>query len=185
MNKLKGIVNGVEVNSHEDFLYKVRNHGPFTNEFDLYTFASKVSDNWRIFGTFHEFLQYDLTKICRFFTNIEWERLIEIQQAAQEERRQKIRDSYLEYRGNNPFSKEKVAEFLADKVKETETTFGKNSFYAKEKQEECDALYEKFLQGEVIEVACQEYTAEYLPYGKFKVVLYSDGTVKEYYTEGE
>lgn len=83
-----GYVNGVEVQSRDEFVFAARKFGPITNDKELMEFAKKVSCNWYYAGWHHEFRDfylsdYALNQPYRSLTLREFARLKELQKIEQ------------------------------------------------------------------------------------------------------
>lgn len=88
MKKRYGVVNGEDVYSAEEFVYKIRGFGPIEDDVELLVFAAKVTHNWRdgnsngnkCFANFY-LSDYCYAEPFHSLTKTEFDRLREIQRA--------------------------------------------------------------------------------------------------------
>ena len=88
MEKVYGTVNGIDVYSRDESIYKMRGFGPIKDDVELLAFAIKVTNNWSYQNPNAEktFTNFYLSGRCSAepfasLTEAEFNRLREIQQA--------------------------------------------------------------------------------------------------------
>ena len=88
MEKVYGTVNGIDVYSRDESIYKMRGFGPIKDDVELLAFAIKVTCNWCDGNSNSNkcFTNFYLSNCChaepfRSLTEAEFNRLREIQQA--------------------------------------------------------------------------------------------------------
>lgn len=121
-----GYVNGEAVYSAEEFRYKKRGFGAIENDDDLLAYAQKVTGGWyhagwkRTFTTFY-LSDYALSEPYASLTRAEFERLKQLQKAAQAEEKRAEEEKEWRYVTTTYWADNSIEEIWENKYGERKT----------------------------------------------------------------
>ena len=126
MNNVYGYVNGKEVYSRDEFIFKTRRFEAIESDDELLAFAEKVTSNWSYAGHHHSFTGYYLSDYALSepycsLTHKEFNRLKELQVIAREEAKRKEDAEEWRYLHTNYWADNSVEEVWENKYGKQKT----------------------------------------------------------------